>query len=627
MTTPRAPRGLGAWSALLAVLAALSVGACEGRPRAHGGPATRSDPGEPHVAELDLGAGLPERESTSLLGDGAEDSFADFVLAVRELEDDSRVRGVLVRFGSTSLGLGRAEEAGALLGRLRGRGLHATCHADGYGNATLLLAALGCDEVWLSPAGDVDSVGLAAQLVFGRALLERLKVSADFLQEGKYKGASEPFLRDGPSPEARESLRTALTGLRSAWLLGIAAGRGKTAEQLGLEDGPHTAEAARERALVDALGFEDEARAAALRGAGLQNVVVRFGGAARRPGGVGRLLRWLTPASATRTPHVAVVRASGAIALGAGGLLGGGDGIGARELDAVLRRLREDPATRAVVLRIDSPGGSALASDLLWHALMRLRADKPLAVSVGGMAASGGYYLASAAHRVFADATSIVGSIGVVGGKLSFARSLAELGVHVEAVTPTPDPDGRAAARALYGSPLAAWDEATRAKVGSAIRGAYELFLARIAEGRGLERPRLDAAAEGRLMGGRDALAAGLVDEIGGLEAALAWAYREATLDPRAPVELVSPPSGLLSMLGLGAARAPDAATGEGDSPDPSGPAALRVAALARRAARDALLGPFGSDGVAVGLYLDSLAPLLGDEGVAAALPFALVLR
>src|SRR5262249_51257027 len=157
--------------------------------------------------------------------------------------------GVFVRLGTAQIGIARAEEIGTLLGGVRKK-KPVVCHADEYTNSTLMLAALGCSRVWVSPAGGVETVGIAAQLFFANRLLERFHVGVDFLQVGKYKGAQEPFTRNGPSPEARESLEGTLRGLRAAWLAHIAEGRGKLAAADAAEDGPWSSDDALKHGVV-----------------------------------------------------------------------------------------------------------------------------------------------------------------------------------------------------------------------------------------------------------------------------------------------------------------------------------------------------------------------------------------
>lgn len=490
--------GLG----LILTLAA-SVG-CEGRPRSGstGAPHPEERRSGASVAVLDLSDGVPEQPPTGLLGLSPKgDSFDTLVREVERLHRSKQVRGVLVKLGTARIGLARATEIGAMLESL-GETLPIACHADDSANATAYLALRGCKHIWLSPAGSVDTIGLAAQNVYFHKLLsEELGLDVDFLQVGKYKGAEEPFTRDGPSPEARESLEATLAAMRASWLQGMLQGRGrKPMNPATPEDGPYDASDAKTLGLIDSIGYYDEARDALESESGAVRAEARYGPGSSGAGGdeLSEVLRTVVGESLESAP-VALVRAEGAISLeGGGGPLGGGSGIIEKRLSRTLARLEKDDDVKAVVLRIDSPGGSALASDSLWHELMRIRAKKPLVVSIGGMAASGGYYMASTGAVVFADETSIVGSIGVVGGKVSADHALEKIGIHTETISAKPG-DPRAAARAAYESLLMPWDDATRVRLLHTMTGIYELFLARVAEGRNIPVERVAASAEGRI--------------------------------------------------------------------------------------------------------------------------------
>jgi protease IV len=478
------------------------------------------------------------------------------------------------------------------------------CHAEEYANGTLALAARACKRVWIVPASSVDAIGLAAQTIyFHKLLTEEIGLDIDFLQVGKFKGAEEPFTRDGPSPEARESLESTMADLRSAWLEGIAKGRPHIAEG-AVEDGPYTPDAARTRGLVDDVGYLDQARSALETAVGAVRSDVLLGpGSQGGSDGITDMLRTVAGDSLGTAP-VALVEATGAISLeGGGGLLGGDGGIVERRLVRTLARLEHDDDVRAVVLRIDSPGGSALASDLLWHQLMAIREKKTLVVSIGDMAASGGYYLASTGATVFADATSIVGSIGVVGGKISGDRALERIGVHAETF-PAKVGDPAAAARAASESVLIPWDPATRDRVLETMTGIYSLFLSRVAEGRGIPVDRVAASAEGRIFSGREGKARGLVDELGGLREAIARARALAGLPADARVEVAAEPAGLLRTL---------------TDDDSQGQA--RAQGLA------ALLGHAAPEARALAPFVASLLPLATGERALCALPFALTVR
>jgi protease-4 len=586
--------------------------ACEGRPRSASAKG-EGDHDEPHVGPavgvLDLSDGAPEQPGGGLLGIAAKPpAFHDVVHEIEVLErgtEAAEVRGVLVRLGAAEIGLARAGEIGEMLSTI-GQKMPVWCYADAYGNGTLALAARGCKRVWSAPASSVDAVGIAIQQIyFHKLLAEEIGLDVDFLQVGKFKGAEEPFTRDGPSPEAKQSLESTVADLRTGWLEGIA--KGRPSAEAAAEDGPYTPEAARDRGLIDDVGYFDQARNALQAATGAVRTEVLLGaGAPGGSDGFADVLRTIAGDSLGTAP-VVVVEAIGAISMeGGSSPLGGDSGVVERRLIRTLTRLEHDDDVKAVVLRIDSPGGSALASDLLWHELMAIRHKKKLVVSVGGMAASGGYYLASTGEVAFADPTSIVGSIGVVGGKVSGGKALEKIGVYSDTV-PGKTGDPAAAVRAESESPLTPWDDATRDRMFATMTGIYSLFLARVAEGRNIPVDRVAASAEGRLFGGRDAKTRGLIDEIGGLREAIARARSLAGLPADARVDVAGQPGGLLRTLT------------DDDTASPVSSVAL-PAALARLA-RDT---PGGSS---VATFVASLSPLVAGEHALCALPFALTIH
>jgi protease IV len=596
------------------VVAIAASTACDGRRHATASAgATHDEPrAGPAIAVLDLSDGVPEQARAGLLGLSSKGpSFDDLVHEVERLGRDKDVRGILVRLGTTRIGLARSQEIGTMLATL-GAKVPVWCHADDLSNGTLYLAARACKRIWLAPATGVDAVGLAAQtMYFHKLLADELGLDVDFLQVGKYKGAEEPFTRDGPSPEARASLQSTLSDMRTVWLDGLRQARPAVAEATP-EDGPYSARTAKELGLIDDVGYFDEAREALEKDASAVRAEVKLGGGAASGGGdeLSDVLRAIAGESLGSAP-IALVRADGAISMeGGGGLLSEGGGIVERRMVRTLTRLERDDDVKAVVLRIDSPGGSALASDLLWHELMRIRAKKPVVVSIGSMAASGGYYLASTGSVIFADDTSIVGSIGVVGGKVAANKALEKLGVHAETIAAKGD-DPRAASRAAYESFLMPWDDPTRERVRSTMTAIYELFLARVAEGRNIPVERVAASAEGRIFSGREGKTRGLVDELGGLTEAIARARTLAGLAVDARVNAVGESSGLLDAL---AEEAPESRAGA-MPPRPLAGAGMVVAELIERLGPELL--PFA----------ESLAPLAEHERAVCALPFALTVR
>ncbi len=600
---------------LLAVLTLTALAAgCSGRPKASSDPESARPHTGPSLVVLDLTKGVPEKQAPSFLSVVHQGTFDELVRTVSAIADDKSAQGVFVRFGGASFGIARAMEIGEALDSLRKKNKEVVCHAEGFTNTTFYAAARGCSKIILSAAGTVETIGIAAQLLYAHKLLaEELHLSIDFLQVGKFKGAEEPLTRDGPSDEARTSLQSVLTDMRGSWLEGIAAGRPRSGMADAVEDGPYSAKRAKDLGLIDEIGYSDDAREATRKAVGAVRDDVRFGpGRDDKSDDLGELVRVLSGDTSVGAP-IALVRATGSISMsgsGGGGLLGGGGGITSKAMDRLLLRLEKDDDVRAVVLRIDSPGGSALASDLIWHRLMKLREKKPLVVSVGDMAASGGYYLACAGNVIFAEPASIVGSIGVVGGKIGFDHALELIGVHAETFAANPA-NPNAASRAAYESPLLGWDDATRARVLESMTGVYDLFLARIAEGRKTSVDNISPSAEGRIFSGTEGKRRGLVDEIGGLGAAIEKARELAKLPASARVEGVESTRGLLETITGG--------DGDSESSEQATTATMTGAArpvdLVREAAPDLL--PF----------LTSLAPLADGERMLAAVPYAIVVR
>ncbi|MFO0586704.1 MAG: signal peptide peptidase SppA [Polyangiaceae bacterium] len=601
----------------------LFASACEGRAPQTSAPAKSSAQTPesftgPAVYEVDLRGSIAETSEGGLFGGGRRTTYAELVDGLRDLRESKTTAGVFVRFGGR-LGFARAHEIGRILGELRAADKPVYCHADDYDNGSYLTASLGCTKIYVSPAGGVETVGIAAQLLFAKSFLAKYKVDVDYLQIGKYKGAEEPFTRDSASPEARASLENALRGIRTAWLGAIAKGRaGKLADAAAIEDGPYSPEEAKAKGVIDEIGYLDEARDAVKKAAGATRISKRFSGG--EPGvakGIADMFRSMSGSGGA--PHIAILPASGAITMaGGGGLpLGGDGGITERGLGKEIARLDDDESTKAVVLRIDSPGGSALASDLLWSKLIKLRKSKPLVVSVGGMAASGGYYLSCAGTKIVAEPTSIIGSIGVVGGKLSFGKALEEYGVHAETIPAAPEPEK--AARSAYMSLFSPWDERTRDKVRASMQSIYDLFLKRVSEGRDLPVDKVATFAEGRLFAGEEAKNLGMIDQVGGIEDAIKLAKELAKVPDDTPVDLVGAPPGFLEALGG------DDASGEsGESADS---ARAMAAEAARRAAAETAMAPWMSRVPEMGTFAGALAPLFTGERVLTITPFAFALR
>jgi protease-4 len=567
---------------------------------------TRPGKGEKRVLDIDLSSGAPEANAGGLFPLPATRTYTGLVRALEKGLAAGTTSGLLVRLGGANYDMAQSQELSALFERFSKKGMPVVCQADGLTNSTAALFLKGCSKRYLGPAGELEAVGLAAQVVYMRSILDRLKIEVDFLHVGKFKSGPEPLLQDGPSPEAKEALDFALGSIRDSWLALAPTPETKAA----LEQGPYSPPDAKTRGLVHELGYESDARLEARKLAKTDNVEAAFGPRAGGRHGLdfGEIVKALTGGNDENSnPHVAVVPMQGAITTEGGGPFGG-SGITSSAMVKVISRLARTESVKAVVVRLDSPGGSPLASDLIWHELMHLRSKKPVIASVGGMAASGGYYIASATQKIYAEPASIVGSIGVFGGKLVLSPALKEIGV-TSVTFPASKAEG-AAERAGYLSPLVPWNDATRDRVRSLMQSIYDLFVARVAEGRKLPADKIYPNAEGRIWSGPQGLERGLVDQIGGLLEAIDEARKLGKVDPNTPVTVEGASESLLDMLSLG----------DGDADESH----IR-AALDRYQARPML--PLDALPEELRPFAASLGPLFDGESVIAALPYALTVR
>jgi protease-4 len=437
---------------------------------------------------------------------------------------DPQVAGVVVRLAGAPGGWAAAAALRRALDAVRAAGKPVVAYGERLGQPEYLVAS-GADRLWLPETGSLALVGLRSEGVYLKGLLDRLDVRADVVRVGSHKTAAEALTRNAMSPESREQVGAWLDDVFAELVDAIARGRGlePDAVRARIDAGPYGARRACEAGLADACRYPDELEAALAELVPASGEPPRAGGPPRarlvdavgydalRAGDPGwrPLLRDL--------PHVAYLAAAGAIHRRAS--LGG---ISTESWLALLRRLREDESVRAVVLRITSPGGDALASDLLWRALRALRDEKPVVVSMGEVAASGGYFAAVGGDVVLAEATTLTGSIGVVGGKLDAGGLLERLGIGSDGV--------ERGARAGLATPTRGFTPDERAAVRREMEEVYDVFLRRVEEGRGLARSELEPIAQGRIWSGRRALALRLVDALGGPLEAIAEARARAGL-------------------------------------------------------------------------------------------------
>ncbi len=447
-------------------------------------------------------------------------SLFDTLRCLEAAAEDGRVVGVVLRFSGRLPGWSKALALRRAVERMREAGKRVVAWGESFGAEEYLVAS-GANRVWLPESGTLFLVGLRVEQYFLRGLLERLDVEPEVIRIGGYKTAAEILTRESMSEEQREQLESWLEDLFSELVAGIARGRGLDAGQVRerIDSGPFPAPKAVDNGLIDACLYPDEIPLA------IESLTpLSTGGHAgpRRAHLVGAESYFRLVASDPGwrplwrdLPRIAYVVASGSIQRGAGLR-----GITSTGLGELLEGLAREPGVRGVVLRLDSPGGDGVASDLLFRAVRRLGREKPVVVSMGDVAASGGYYLAAAADAIYAEVATLTGSIGIVWGKLNLERFYRRLGVAKAGVERGARSGLLSEARGFTA------DEKTAVKDG--MQALYETFLARVAEGRRLSVESVSRVAEGRIWSGLQARTAGLVDAIGGPVEALREVCRRA---------------------------------------------------------------------------------------------------
>lgn len=475
------------------------------------------------VLWLRLPAALAEQQPDDLISQlgGPQTTVAAVVSALRTAAADDRIRAVVLAPSIQPLPWGTLQELRGAVEAFRQSGKRIVAYLEYGGSGSYYLAA-ACDEVFLAPTSTLDLVGVTFTELFARDALDKIGAYPDMLHAGDFKTAANIYTEQTFTPEHREMTEALTRDYFDQLALGIARGRRMLLADLQalIDDGPFLPQDALAGGLVDGLLYEDELlERLAERGEPVERLSLSD-------------YRRVDPASLGLGggPRLAVVYVVGAITHGSSA----SGTAGAATLMEAVREAREDEDIEAIVLRINSPGGGAVASDLIWRELVLAGEDKPLVASMSDLAASGGYYVAMPADVIVAQPGTLTGSIGVVGGKLALGGAFDKLGVTVEEVS--------AGRMAGINSIVNPYSDAGRERVQQIIDAFYEEFLARAAEGRGMTRDAVHAVGQGRVWTGRQALAHGLVDELGGMDAAVAAAKRLAGIEAGAEVTLVEYP-------------------------------------------------------------------------------------
>ncbi len=493
------------------------------------------------VLQVNLGGTVVDGPRVPAILSGAErPTLRDIVDGLEVAAGDDRVTGVAVHLGGLRSNLATIQELRDAVAAFRASGKPARLFSEdiggiGGGTAAYYFAA-GFDEIWLQPSGGVGLIGLAMEIPFGRGLLEKLEVETRVGKRHEYKSASESVTESALSQPARENLQALLDSLYGQIVAGIAADRGLAEADVRdlIDNGPYLAEEALANGLVDRLGYWDTFIEHSTDGGDGDN----GGDEEDDPDTVslGRYLQGIERPNA-KGPMVALIHGRGTIESGSadGDGLFGDPGFAAHRIAAAIADSVEDEAIEAILFRVDSPGGSYVASDIVWREVSRARkAGKPVIVSMGGTAASGGYFVAMAADRIVAQPGTVTGSIGVFGGKLVTTKFWEKLGVTWDRL--------QAGERANMWSFISDFPPGAETRFSEMLDFIYEDFTAKVMADRDLDAERIDDVARGRVWTGQDAARLGLVDSLGGYATAIGEVKSALDLDPSDGINLVLRP-------------------------------------------------------------------------------------
>ncbi len=480
---------------------------------------------------LELKGDIAEQEAPDLaqqlLGD--RQTFVPFIRTIEKAATDERIDGILLKPLRLGMGWAKLQQIRQSLADFQSTGKKITAVLSVAGTREYYLASVA-DRIYLSPAGFLDVKGMRAEVMLFKDGLAKLGIQADLEQIGAYKNFADQFKTNRMSDAFREATTAILDNIHEHFLTSVADARGKTLEEtreLVEQTGPFEAGRAKLAGLVDELLYEDEVRER-LQGDGEEELTtMKFSSYRRVPWPDGK---W------DDGERIAVIYAVGSITSGDDDrdAIFGGKTLGADTMAEVVETVAEDDSIQGVVVRIDSPGGDAFASDDIWRQMNRLSEEKPLVFSMSNAAASGGYYLAMTGDPIVAEPGTLTGSIGIIYGKLNLKGLYDKLGIHKERI-----------ARGRFSgldSDYASYTPAERERVRGFMNEFYSGFINKVAAARNMTPEEVDRIAQGRVWTGEQALENGLVDEIGGFQRALELVKEKAGIPAADSVQLVEFP-------------------------------------------------------------------------------------
>jgi protease IV len=460
---------------------------------------------------------------------GPDQSLTGLVMQFKKAKVDKRIKAILLDINLSGVGWGKAEELRDAIADFRTSGKPVYAYVE-FGLNKEYYIATACDKIIVPPPGELFITGLAADVMFFRGSLDKLGIYPDIYQIGKYKSAGDMFTQKQMTDAHRQYVNEMLEDLYVRWINAIAQARHKTPDEVKalIDDAPYNAEKAKAVGLIDdqmyrdqlenqlkkLLGYKDTDTLAAVRGSEYRDVA---------PESLGL----------NKGERIAVIYASGEIGSGSSQNSPSGDqSIGSDTLAKALTDAAADKSIKAIVMRVDSPGGSGLASDIIWHAVEAANQKKPVVVSMSDVAASGGYYISASASKIIAQPSTITGSIGVVAGKPVMRGFYDWLGISNEYVL-------RGKTAGMFRETEKFSDE-ERAKFEDWIKTTYYRdFVPKVAKGRGKDAEYIDSVGQGRVWTGGQAKNNGLIDDFGGLDKAIEVAKQLAKIPADKGVERV----------------------------------------------------------------------------------------
>lgn len=442
------------------------------------------------------------------------DGLTDVLRAIEYAKTDSHIKGISILNNDSKLGMAQTKAVRDALEDFKSSGKFVYAYANDYTQKDYYLNSVA-NTVYLNPVGEMDFKGLSSELMFFKDLQEKSGVKIEVIRHGKYKSAVEPFLDNKMSDANREQITALLHSVWNSTIADISKSRNIPVEKLNqIADGllARTPQMAQSEKLVDKVAYEDvyhnDIRKALKVDADDDYNTISILDYAENVA--------TTATDYTTKDRIAIVYAQGEIGSGEGDV----NMVGEGSMRRALEEARKDDDVKAIVLRIDSPGGSALTSDLIWREIEITKKVKPVVVSMGNLAASGGYYIACNGNRIFAEANTITGSIGVFGMLPNMTALATKIGINTEQVSTHANAAGYSAFRPL--------DDKFRNFTQESVERVYSTFVSRVAAGRKMSAAAVDSIGQGRVWSGSEALKIGLVDEIGGMDAAIAYAAKLA---------------------------------------------------------------------------------------------------